>query len=132
MLKKTKEKMKKIEEECLPLEQSEQEVTVDEEKKENESCKINNDTKHNWNVNLDGIATKFQVRNFINYLCEYDLLYAFNNKFDGHEKVFGTAVVESINFYLQCAALMRSHDPEVAEKIVNMKPLQYIQSTLGT
>lgn len=58
-------------------------------------------------------------------------MYAFNNKKDGFEKIFGTSVVESINYYLKCASLLRKHDPITGIKLVNMKLINWMQSTLG-
>ena len=37
--------------------------------------------KQKWNNLFDGISTKHQIKNFINFLCEYDMEYAFNNKY---------------------------------------------------
>lgn len=83
-----------------------------------------------WNRNFDGITTKKKPSNFINYLCELDIDYAFNNRYDGFEKVFGTAVVEAINFYIQCAALFRQHDPILGSKIIDIKLLNFMEASL--
>ena len=52
--------------------------------KENEK-KISEDIqekmKQKWNYQFDGISTKKTVKNFLNFLCEFDLEFAFNNKY---------------------------------------------------
>ena len=136
--KEVEEKKKKIEEEIgsnLYNPENNENLTeiLIKTKKDNEEKETNDDNeekkedyeeekkKQIWNREYDGISTKQQVSRFIHYLCEFDLIFAFNNKKDGFENIFGTSVVESLNFYLKCASLLRQHDPITGKKLVNMK-----------